>query len=413
MNFKIIIIILFSSLPLANSLGQSLEALLQMASSNNFELKALENEYSAALEIAPQVNQLPDPEFNAGLFVLPTETRLGPQRFVLGASQMLPWKGTRSARTSLAHSQASTKFQQIDGAKLDILYQVKIAYFELYELIQTIEIIENNLPIFKALESITLIKTENGQADIADVLQVQLKIRDLEQQLKILEIQKREALARLNKSIGRPVDTEVKIETTLSRAVLPTSKNDLLNTINQSHPVIKMYSSQQESAQRAIELNELNGKPTFGLGLDYILVGERDDLNPEGNGRDILIPKVKIKLPINRQKYTSKKQEEQLKIAALENRIANAQITFASMVEQAYVAFENADIKLAFFNDQKHILESIIDIKKEKYSQSGNNFEELLRLENDLLEYDLKILRAIIQSNQAKAKIDRLIPLNN
>ena len=255
-------------------------------------------------------------------------------------------------------------------------------------------------------------KTENGQADIGDVLRVQLKIRELEQQLAMIEIQKRKATANLNEAIGRPVDMDVKMTSSLSKATMPFDKNALLDKVRLSHPMMKMYTSQQSSAQKAIELNDLNGKPTFGIGLDYIMVGEREDLNPEGNGQDILVPKIKIQIPLYRQKYTSKKQEEQLKIAALENRKSDTQLAFSSMIEQAYADFEDADLKLSLYQLQKQTLKSIITIKTEKYSQSGNSFDELLRLENDLLEYDLKIVKAITQGHLARAKIERLTPLN-
>ena len=155
MNFKSIIILILATTGFVRSAAQPLEELLQTAVAGNFEIKALENDYKAALEKAPQVSQLPDPEINAALFVLPPETRLGPQRVALGASQMFPWKGTLEARASLALSQAGVKFQQIDAAKLEVLYQVKAAYFQLYELTQYKHIIENNLPLYKSLESLT------------------------------------------------------------------------------------------------------------------------------------------------------------------------------------------------------------------------------------------------------------------
>jgi len=39
----------------------------------------------------------------------------------------------------------------------------------------------------------------------------------------------------------------------------------------------------------------------------------------------------------------------------------------------------------------------------------GSGFDELLRLEKELIEYDLKILKAIVQSHLAKSKIERFI----
>ena len=78
--------------------AQSLEDLLEIARENNLELKGLENEYLAALERAPQVSELPDPEAGIGAFPFPVETRLGPQIARLSVTQMFPWFGTLDSK---------------------------------------------------------------------------------------------------------------------------------------------------------------------------------------------------------------------------------------------------------------------------------------------------------------------------
>ncbi|KAA3630015.1 MAG: hypothetical protein DWQ02_18305 [Bacteroidetes bacterium] len=409
MKLKIIFYLLVFQLVQNHLPGQSLQELQALALEYNFGIKSLKQEYASSLERIGQVSDLPDPEVNAGFFVLPPETRLGPQRVVLGASQMLPWKGTIPAREALVSSKASENLHRIDKEQLKVLYNVKVAYLKLYELIKTKEIIKEKIPLYKTLESLTLVKTESGKAVLSDVLLVQLKIRELEQQLKIIDNQKAKSMAAINSTIGRPVNTEIRIDSSFLKAEPFASKSAITNSVSENHPSIKLLQSQQETAQRSIDLNVLNGKPSIGVGLDYILVGKRDDLFPENNGRDILIPKVKMKIPLYRKKYTAKTQEEQLKIAALEHKTADVQLEFSALIEQAFTDFEDAELKIELYEEQKKLLESIIEIQTEKYSQSGNNFEELLRLENDLLAYDLKLLKAIVQSHLAQARIESLM----
>ena len=83
----IAILLLTASIATINA--QSVDNLIEEAVTNNLELKILENEYLAALEIAPQVSQLPDPEVNIAAIPLPIETRLGGQVLRIGATQML------------------------------------------------------------------------------------------------------------------------------------------------------------------------------------------------------------------------------------------------------------------------------------------------------------------------------------
>ena len=64
----------------------------------------------------------------------------------------------------------------------------------------------------------------------------------------------------------------------------------------------------------------LESKPTFGFGMDYIMVDSRSDANPSRNGRDIFQISAKLKIPIFKEKYQAKEREEKLKIAAFGNR---------------------------------------------------------------------------------------------
>ena len=55
------------------------------------------------------------------------------------------------------------------------------------------------------------------------------------------------------------------------------------------------------------------------------------------------------------------------------------------------------------------LTQSAINILESEYSAKGNSFDELLRLEKELIDYDLKILKAIVQSHQAKNQIEKFI----
>src|SRR5665648_328374 len=94
-----ILFLLFSSLVSAQD---DLGRYLQTAAENNPGLKARFNEYLAALEIAPQVKALPDPQLAFGYFIQPVETRVGPQQFKISATQMFPWFGSLKARENSA-----------------------------------------------------------------------------------------------------------------------------------------------------------------------------------------------------------------------------------------------------------------------------------------------------------------------
>ena len=161
--------------------------MLQIAVEENEGLKVLEKEFETALQKAPQVNERPDPEIGVGIFPLPVETRLGPQILRVGATQMFPWKGLLEGKKDLELAKANVLDKRVDARILELRYQIEQAYFKLYEIEKSQEILRRNIAILNGLENIALVKVETGKTSAADVLRVQLKTKELLQEIEILE----------------------------------------------------------------------------------------------------------------------------------------------------------------------------------------------------------------------------------
>jgi Cu(I)/Ag(I) efflux system membrane protein CusA/SilA len=389
--------------------GQSLDSLLTTAIADNSELKALNLEYQAALERAPQVNQLPEPEVGVGVFPLPVETRVGAQVARVSAMQMFPWFGTLERKADLENAKAKALFERIEARSLTIAYELRRAYFQLYEIKESRRVIERNLELINALERLALVKTETGKASAADVLRVQMQREELMQQLLILQSKESIPTAQINQVLHQEVGIEIVINDSLSFADLPYEKEFLFQQISDNHPILRQFDLQKEIAEQSIALNEISGKPSFGAGLDYILVNDRKDAMPDRNGRDILQLKGTIKIPLYRQKYAAKEREERLKIEALTHQKENTYTSFQAMIEKAYAEHKTAQLQMDLYRRQTELTSAALRILQTNYSTSGNRFDELLRLEKDLIDYDLKTLKAIVKSHQAQNSIQRFV----
>lgn len=387
--------------------AQSLNQLTQEAIQNNLELKVLDTEYKAALEKAPQVSELPDPEAGIGVFPLPVETRLGAQILRVGATQMFPWPGLLDGKKDLEIAKANALFERIGSSQLELTFQVEQAYLKLYEIQESQAIIRRNFALLEALEKVALAKVESGRTTMADVLRVQLKLEELKQELDILEVAKVKPTATLNQLLNRPSDIKIQIDDSLNFAVLPFDKDTLAANIQANHPMIRMFELQQNISKQSLVLNELNSKPSFGAGLDYILVNKRNDAEPVHNGRDILQFRASVKIPLYNQKYDAKEREENLKILALEDKKADVVSKFYAAIEKAYSDYETARLRIELYERQIDLTKATINILETDYSAKGNHFDELLRLEKELIEYDLKKLKMIVQSHLAKSSIER------
>ncbi len=389
--------------------AQTLDSLLKKAYDNNPELKALQLEYEAALQKGPQVSQLPDPTVGVGIPVLRPETRLGGQVFSVSASQMFPWFGTLKAKEDVVLTMAKSKYERVATERLNIDYQIKTAYYNLY-LIQTKQsILRKNIRIFESLEKVALAKVESGKSIASDVLTVQIKIEELNQQIQILEEQKLAYTATINEAVNNPLNSAIQIDTTqITIAEIEYNIEQFRNNIQANHPLIKQLDWNIETSNKALALNALAGKPSFGVGLDYSLVTGRTDAIPVNNGRDILIPKVMVSIPIYRKKYAAKKEEESLKQQAFEFQKENLTNRMISSIQGYKSEYESAKLMFELANKQIEISNSAYDILLADYSSKGKRFDELMKLQSDINRYEIEIIKSIVQSHLAKFKIERL-----
>ena len=131
-KYSILIVMLLLLISSLVSAQDELNIYLQTAAKNNPGLKAKFNEYMAALEIAPQVKALPDPNIVFGYFIQPVETRVGPQRFKISVAQMFPWFGTLKSKENAAVQQAKAKYEVFEDARASLFNEVRSNYYNLY-----------------------------------------------------------------------------------------------------------------------------------------------------------------------------------------------------------------------------------------------------------------------------------------
>ena len=405
--FSLLLITALSFGVLNNVSSQSLSEMIDIGLAENLELKALHQEYLASLEKAPQVTQLPQPELGIGVFPLPVETRLGAQISRFSATQMFPWFGSLERKEKLESAKSKALFEHIGALHLNLIFEIKTAYFQLYEIHQSQEILRQKISLLEIQQKLDLAQVENGQGTTVDLLRLQIKLEELKQSLKILETKRIKPQSALNQLLNRSLSTPVTILDTLVFASLPFQKDSILAQIAQNHPVLRMFELQQNISYKELKINEIEGKPSFGVGVDYILVNQRSDSEPINNGRDILQLRASVKVPIYRKKYEAKATEEKLKITELDFRKADTYTKYCAAIETAYGDYEVARLQMQLYEKQIELSRTAIQILETANSTGGRNFDELLRIEQELLDYKLKRLKAIVQSHMAQSKVER------
>lgn len=89
--------------------GQSLEEYLLEAAKNNPGLQAAYAQYQATAEQVNQVS-IPNPEFQAGVFLRPMERFMGNQSTDLRLMQMFPWRGMLTSQKEEAYQMGQAAY---------------------------------------------------------------------------------------------------------------------------------------------------------------------------------------------------------------------------------------------------------------------------------------------------------------
>lgn len=366
-----------------NVVGQSINDYYTIAAENNPELKAKYKEFEAAMQKIPQVSSLPDPNLSMGYFISPVETRLGPQNMRFSLTQMFPWFGTLKAQKNAATLMAESKYQAFLNAKNQLYSQVATAYYPLYELLKLKDIEQENIKILESYKNIANAKFENGKGSLVDVLRVDIMIKDALTNLDILTKKEPALTSWLNSILNRKYNEKIVISKDLQIMELPMEyRKDSITT----NPILQELELKKQASEVAIEVARKQGLPKLGLGLDYVLVGKGMNNFPD-SGKDIIMPMVSVSLPIFRKKYNGATKEAKLmqesyafQKEAYENKLNG---TYYKLVFE----LEKERDLLKLYEGQVLTLSKSLNLLFAYYSNANKNFEEVLRMQQELLKY--------------------------
>ncbi|GAB3833246.1 hypothetical protein GCM10028895_52050 [Pontibacter rugosus] len=152
------------------------------------------------------------------------------------------------------------------------------------------------------------------------------------------------------------------------------------------------------------------GLPAFTVGASYTSVADRDGVEMPGNGQDaILFPQVGVRLPIYRKKYKAMQKEALLEREAVELQRENLENQLLTELEEAYKDLLDARRKVALYKRLTRLAEESFALLQEEFSTGKNSFEEVLRMERQLLNYRLELAEARTALNNQVYNINYLM----
>ncbi|SNZ01333.1 TolC family protein [Flagellimonas pacifica] len=406
------IVFMLFALTIGTSLfGQTdLEGYLTFAAENNPGLKGKFNDYMAAMEKVPQVGALPDPTVAFGYFIQPVETRVGPQEWRFNLAQSFPWFGLLGAKEDVATELASAKYEDFENTKSNLFFEVKTAYYNYYFIEKAIKITQENMEILNIFKRLSLVKIEAGNASVVDELRVELELNDLENQLELFRDTRYALQVKFNNLLNTDGQAPIVVPDTLWQDELPQGQLDVMEEIYASNHQLKAIEHRLNAFVNQEVVAKKEGLPKFNIGLSYTVVGENPLSTATDNGEDaFLFPSVGISIPLYRKKYKAMVKEAEYLQEGETLRKEDKKNSLNTIYENTSKDFNDGDRRIALNKRQSEIAKKVLDILITSYSTDSKDFEEVLRIERQLLRYELAHQKALTDKNAAVAFIYYLL----
>jgi outer membrane protein TolC len=323
---------------------------------------------------------------------------------------MFPWFGTLTAQEDAAARMAEAKYQAFLDARNALYFKVASAYYPLYELNKWKKIEKENIEILNSYLNISNKKFENGTGSMVDVLRVDLLLKESQTNLEILNKKEQPLRSRFNALLNRNEGEAVNIAVT--EEISAVSENFRKDSLLADNPVLKAIKSKISASEAQQEVARKQGLPKLGIGLDYAIIGKRDDVSMPDNGKDALMPMVSVSIPIFRKKYQAAVEEAQLNQESYQLQKKEMENSLIASYEDAHFGLQKNLEQVKLYKQQIAETEQALNLLFTAYGNSGKAFEEVLRMQQKLLKFEKLLATAKAEYHIALAHINYLTSKN-
>ena len=402
--------------------SNDLEHYIKLAESNNPELKKYQQDYLFFKEIPDEVSALPDPVLKVAQPISSVETKYGAQSTKFSLSQKIPWFGTLKTKKDISLEVAKFKIALFEDAKNLIRFKVKSKWYEIYENIKLTDITKQNIHILNSYESLLITRYENAQASLVDILKIQIEIEKLKTDLNFYEDKLKNLVYDFNLLIGK--NKTYKIE--LPKKILLSNFKELdenhKETLLKKSPNYLASNFRLKASGYEKKLAKLQTYPNLSVGLDYIMI-EETNLPPTTNlmgymsqndvrqnsGRDAIIPMFNVSIPIHWKKNKAKRKKALHKYYKRQEEKNSLLNNLKSNYNKAYLEYRDATRNVELYKKKIELSNKALEILLAKYTTSNKDFEDILRIQQNILKYKTLYETSYKNQNIAVSNLSYLV----
>lgn len=361
---KLIIILLL--LLMIEAKAQSVDTLVAEAVKNNPQLRSLQFRITASEKRSESVNTLPAPNLSVEFSQVPTNSIDVLNQSIsnnFGLSQMFPLGGKLNAMAEVERKNTLVEGNNYEIYKINLTAQVKMSYYTLWLIDRKIEVQKKNISllndVIKSVES----SYYTNKINQADMLTLQSEIASNETQLLILEKQKEAEIYKINKLLGRNLESkDVFTIVDFPTEILSSSQSKLEELLRASNPSLKKMDRMIEMNNAMIKANNRELIPDLmvqGMFMrmprGMILTSKSDlsMLDPKTETMYSLMFSINLPFaPWSINKYKAKEEEIIAGISSIEYEKNDMQREMDSQLKAALVKYNTAVDLTKLYNDK-------------------------------------------------------------
>jgi outer membrane protein TolC len=260
---------------------------------------------------------------------------------------------------------------------------------------------------------------EGAAQGMLEVLRIQLEKIELESRIENLRAEIKAGKALFNTLLNRPAESEVVLPDTLKRLAFRPNAESILREINERNPMLEMLREESLVYQAKAEMNRKMGYPMWGVGLQYMLMAPVENLSAESmnmesatssmNGKDMLMPMLSVSIPLYRNKYKAAQKESRLLRQASELKQTDAFRRLEAELHQAVYRVDEASRRIDLYSQQTELAHHAERLTTQEFVSGRTDLDGVIRIQQQLLDYQLKEAEATAAYNTAVAEIWKMI----
>jgi len=402
--------------PAPQGLGgpQPVETYIRYALAENRGVQAAHANVVAMRERIPQVTALDDPMVENTIWPFPSNapqySLMGYGPYGLMISQQFPWFGTLRLRGEAAAKDVEVALAELCAAQLDVVANVKRAYFNLYQAERLDIVIRENRKLAEDFVEIAKIRYEAGNTSQQDVLRAQNAVTEIDTELATIFQEKATARAALARQLHVSPETDLQALTELPVAAAPVQVDFLYRLATAARPELRGQLAAVGRDAREVELARKKYYPNVTLGLNYMLMSRQNAMSAMADGRDNIGLVVGFNLPVYRGKLEAGVREAEAKAVADSKRYENLRDQTYEEVKQAFAdARARREILDLFRKTYLPRSRQALEVASADYRAGNLDFLSLITAWRELLQVEVQIARLESDLGKALATLERSV----